>query len=167
MEALEPYRTAAFTRAEGDPEPLPYLSSRSNAEYGGFDLHLEVFLSSRKMREEGKEPIRLSRSNLKDLYWTPAQMVTHHTSNGCNLRSGDLLASGTVSGPGEGSAGCLLELTVNGARPVALPGGESRTSLQDGDEVILRGHCERPGFARIGFGECRGTVLPATLPKRV
>ena len=158
-EALEPYRTAAFTRAEGDPEPLPYLSSHSDAECGGFDLCLEVFVSSRKMREEGIEPVRLSRSNLKHLYWTAAQMVTHHTSNGCNLRSGDLLASGTVSGPDKESAGCLLELTANGSRPVVLPGGESRSSLQDGDEVILRGYCERPGFARIGLGECRGTVL--------
>ena len=166
MEALEPYRTTAFKRPESDPEPLPYLFSRSDAERGGFDLCLEVFLSSRRMREEGIEPVWLSRSNLKDLYWTAAQMVAHHTSNGCNLHSCDLLASGTVSGPGKESAGCLLELTLNGTQPVALPDGESRTFLQDGDEVIFRGYCERPGYARIGFGECRGTVLPAVLPER-
>ena len=160
-EALEPYRTTAFKRPESDPEPLPYLFSRGDVERGGFDLCLEVFLSSRRMREEGIEPVRLSRSNLKDLYWTAAQMVAHHTSNGCNLRIGDLLASGTVSGPGKESLGCLLELTRSGTQPVALPGGESRNFLQDGDEVVFRGYCERPGFARIGLGECRGIVLPA------
>ena len=161
MEALEPFRTSAFRRPEGDPEPLPYLSSRSDAERGGFDLCLEAFISSRKMREEGIEPLRLSRSNFMDMYWTAAQMVAHHTSNGCNLRTGDLLASGTVSGPRKESLGCLLEVTQRGSQPVALSGGESRTFLQDGDEVILRGYCERPGFARIGFGECRGVVFPA------
>jgi len=122
------------------------------------DVQLEVWLSTEKMRREGAAPVRLSEGNLKDLYWTPAQMLTHHASNDCNLRAGDLMGSGTVSGATPDSLGCLLEMTRRGAEPLRLPNGEVRSFLEDGDEVILRGYCEREGFARIGFGECRGVV---------
>jgi fumarylacetoacetase len=161
LEALAPYRVPAFARPEGDPRPLPYLASDENEAQGGIDLWLEVLLSSRTMREKSLPPLTVSRSNLRDLYWTLAQMVTHHTSNGCNLRSGDLIASGTVSGPDKEARGCLLERTWRGREPLALPSGEERRFLEDGDEVILRGHCEREGFARVGFGECRGVVVGA------
>ncbi|MGO9258372.1 MAG: fumarylacetoacetase [Bryobacteraceae bacterium] len=159
MEALEPFRAPAFARAEGDPPPLPYLTAAGDRERGGIDLTLEVYLSSRKMRTEGTAPLRVSRGNLRDLYWTPAQLVAHHASNGCNLRPGDLLASGTVSGPTRDAAGCLLEITRRGAEPLAIAGGETRRFLEDGDEVTIRGYCEREGAARIGFGECRGVVV--------
>ena len=162
MEALAPFRTAAFTRAEGDPAPLPYLFDQSDQEHGGLDLWLEVSLLSVRMRESGVAPVVLGRSNFRDLYWTMAQMLTHHASNGCNLRAGDLLASGTVSGPDKTARGCLLELTSRGTDPVSLPTGEQRKFLEDGDEVILRGFCERDGFRRIGLGSCRGTILPAS-----
>jgi len=161
MEALAPFRAPAFKRPAGDPEPLPYLDSPENRERGGFDIKLEVLISTEQMREKGIAPRRLSSSNTRDLYWTFAQMLTHHTSNGCNLQSGDLLASGTVSGATKESLGCLIELTGRGAEPIDLPTGETRRFLQDGDEVILRGYCEREGFRRIGFGECRGTLTPA------
>ncbi len=160
-EALAPFRAPAFQRAAGDPEPLPYLDSPDDRQQGGFDIHLEVWLHTPQMRERNLPPQRLSHSNTRDLYWTLAQLLTHHTSNGCNLQPGDLLASGTVSGATPDAFGCLLELTKRGAAPIALPTGEARRSLQDGDEVILRGWCERDGFRRIGFGECRGVVLPA------
>jgi fumarylacetoacetase len=150
-----------FDRPEGDPEPLPYLDSEENRALGGIDMTVEVWLQSQRMRDERIEPIRLSRGNFRDLYWTAAQMIAHHTSNGCNLRPGDLLASGTVSGPDKGSRGCLLELSWRGTEPVALPTGEELRFLRDGDEVTLRGFCERQGFARIGFGECRGTIVAA------
>jgi fumarylacetoacetase len=161
MEALAPFRAPAFKRPEGDPEPLPYLDSPENRERGGFDIKLEVSISTEQMREKGIAPQRLSASNARDLYWTFAQMLTHHTSNGCNLRPGDLIASGTVSGAKKDSLGCLIELTRRGAEPIDLPTGETRRFLQDGDEVIFRGYCEREGFRRIGFGECRGIVTPA------
>jgi len=160
-EALAPFRTRAFARAEGDPAPLPYLLDPSDQEYGGLDLRLEVFLSSARMRESGMMPACLSRSNFRDMYWTMAQMLTHHASNGCNLRPGDLLASGTVSGPAKDARACLLELTSRGKEPITLPTGEQRRFLEDGDEVILRGFCERDGFRRIGLGDCGGVVLPA------
>lgn len=160
MEALAPFRAPAFRRPAGDPEPLPYLDSPGNRERGGFDIKLEVFISTEQMREKGIALHRLSASNTQDLYWTFAQMLTHHTSNGCNLRPGDLLASGTVSGATKESLGCLIELTQRGAEPINLPTGEARRFLQDGDEVIFRGYCEREGFRRIGFGECRGIVAP-------
>jgi fumarylacetoacetase len=163
MEALAPFRPAAFARAEGDPAPLPYLFSRSERENGGLDLWLEVSLLSVRMREAGIDPVVLGRSNFRDMYWTMAQMLTHHASNGCNLRPGDLLASGTVSGAGKTARGCLLELTSRGKDPVTLPTGEQRKFLEDGDEVILRGFCERDGFRRIGLGSCRGTILPASV----
>jgi fumarylacetoacetase len=161
MEALAPFRTRAFERPEGDPQPLDYLSSEANEQNGGFDVRLEVYLQTPKMREENVEPFLLSRSNMKDLYWTIGQMLTHHASNGCNLQTGDLMATGTVSGKEKTERGCLLELTWRGKEPVELPNGEQRRFLEDGDEVIMKGFCEREGFRRIGFGECRGVILPA------
>jgi fumarylacetoacetase len=159
-EALAPFRVPAFERPAGDPEPLPYLRDEGDRGLGAFDLRLEVQLSTAAMRERGLPPCPLSRSNLSVLYWTLGQMLAHHSSNGCNLRPGDLIASGTVSGPEKDGRGCLLELTWRGTEPLALPSGESRRFLEDGDEVVFRGHCERPGFARIGFGECRGRIAP-------
>jgi len=158
MEALAPFRVPAFARPEGDPAPLPYLNSPEDRERGGIELTLEVYIASRQMRESGLPPMRLSRGNLRNLYWTLAQLLTHHASNGCNLQPGDLLASGTVSGPLPEERGCLLELTQRGAEPIRLLSGEVRRFLEDGDQVILRGCCEREGFTRIGFGECRGTI---------
>jgi fumarylacetoacetase len=161
LEALAPFRVPAFARPEGDPAPLAYLRHEEDRAFGGIDLRLEALLATRAMRERGEAPLVVSRSNLRDLYWTLAQLVTHHASNGCNLRPGDLVASGTVSGPEPEARGCLLERTWRGSEPLVLPGGEERRFLEDGDEVILRGHCQREGFARIGFGECRGTVQAA------
>jgi len=168
MEALAPFRAAAFERPAGDPPPLPHLSDAGDREFGGLDLTLEVSLQSARMREMIMPPAVLSRGNSRDLYWTMAQMLTHHASNGCNLRPADLLASGTVSGPdiahAEKSArGCLLELTSRGANPITLPSGEQRKFLEDGDEVTLRGFCEGSGFRRIGLGSCRGSILPASI----
>jgi fumarylacetoacetase len=161
MEALAPFRTVAFTRAAGDPAPLPYLFAPNDQKCGGVDLWLEASLLSVPMRAAGFPPVVLGRSNFRDMYWTMAQMLAHHASNGCNLRPGDLLASGTVSGADSSARGCLLELTSRGKDPVTLPTGERRAFLEDGDEVILRGFCEREGFRRIGLGGCRGTILPA------
>jgi fumarylacetoacetase len=161
LEALTPFRVPAFQRPAGDPEPLPYLNSARDRGQGGIDLTLEVYLSSEKMRTAGMAALRLSRGHFRDLYWTVAQMVAHHASNGCNLRAGDLLASGTVSGPTKEAHGCLLERTRRGAEPISLPTGEVRKFLEDGDEIILRGYGEREGFVRIGLGECRGRVAPA------
>jgi fumarylacetoacetase len=158
LEALTPFRAAAYRRAPSDPQPLPHLESKEDAEHGAIDLNLEVLIRSKQMCARSIAPARLGRTNVQHLYWTMAQIVTHHTSNGCNLRPGDLLGSGTVSGPGEDARGCLLELTRNGANPVQLPDGETRSFLEDGDEIILRGYCEREGYVKIGFGECRGTI---------
>jgi fumarylacetoacetase len=158
LDALAPFRCAAFQRSPEDPAPLPYLFSAQNAEQGGIDLTLEVWLSSAQMRQQGIAAVQLSRASFQSMYWTIAQMLTHHTSNGCNLRSADLLASGTVSGAEAGSQGCLLEMTQRGTQPIQLPTGESRSFLVDGDEVILRGYCEKPSYIRIGFGECRGMI---------
>jgi fumarylacetoacetase len=159
LEALAPFRSPALARPEDDPRPLPYLSSITNEEMGGIEVKVEVFLCSAQMRDQGLDPVRLSQNSFLNMYWTVAQMVTHHTSNGCNLRTGDLLGSGTVSGPQSDALGCLLEITRSGA--VQLPTGESRRFLLDGDEVIFRGYCARDGYRRIGFGECRGTIVPA------
>ena len=161
LEALEPFRVPAFERPGGDPAPLPYLGSPENHRRGGVDVILEVSIRSARMRESKLPAHRLSRSRMADLYWTIAQMFTHHASNGCNLEPGDLFASGTISGPTKDSRGCLLELTTRGSEPITLPTGETRRFLEDGDEVIMQGYCERPGTARVGFGECRGIVLPA------
>ena len=162
LDALEPFRIPAAPRPQGDPKPLPYLWSEQDQVRGGFDINLEVRLSTAKMRERSEGAVQLSRGNMKDLYWTLAQMVTHHASNGCNLRPGDLLATGTVSGATPESVGSLLERTKRGAEPLVLPNGEQRKFLEDGDEVILKGWCEREGYARIGFGECRSVVTQAT-----
>ena len=160
LDALEPFRVHAFVRAEGDPAPLPYLSDERNERAGGFAIRLEVLLSSAQMRAHRLPPMRVSIGNFTSMYWTVAQLVTHHTSNGCNLQPGDLIASGTVSGDTAESRGCLLERTWRGTEPLTLPSGELRRFLEDGDEVIMRGWCERDGYRRIGFGECRGTVVP-------
>jgi fumarylacetoacetase len=157
LEALAPYRVAARSRGENDPAPLPYLAS-SSAHRDGIDLTVEAYLESAQMLRGGRERVLLSRGNLRDLYWTIGQMVTHHASNGCNLRAGDLLATGTISGAEAGSEGCLLEKRHN-PEPVRLPTGETRIFLEDGDRVTLRAYCYRPGLPRIGFGECSGTVL--------
>ncbi len=161
LEALEPFRVPAFEREPGDPQPLAHLAGEANLSRGGFDVNLEVYLQTEKMRAEMIEPFLLSRSNMKDLYWTIGQMLTHHASNGCNLQRGDLLATGTVSGRGKDQRGCLLELTWRGSEPIELPTGEIRRFLEDGDEIIMKGFCERDGFRRIGFGECRGLIQPA------
>ena len=164
MEALAPFRIHASPRPPEDPSPLPYLTSSEDQQSGGFDLELEVLLSTQQMRARGRKPVLLSRGSFADLYWTMAQLLTHHASNGCNLNPGDLLASGTISGATKSARGCLLELTSGGSEPVVLPEGESRRFLEDGDEVIMRGRAERPGFAGIGFGACSGIVQGNTSP---
>ncbi len=160
LEALAPYRTA-FERPAEDPQPLPYLDSSANRTHGAFDIRLDVTLQTPQMRAAGERGHRLCATSYRHAYWTIAQMVTHHTINGCNLQPGDLFGSGTLSGPMPEQAGALIELTEGGKKPIALPNGEQRTFLDDGDAVILRGWCEAPGTVRIGFGECRGQVLPA------
>lgn len=161
LDALAPFRTPAYPRPPGDPAPLPYLTDERNQRSGGFAISLEVLLSTARMRVENVAPMRVSIGSLSSMYWTLAQLVAHHASNGCNLRPGDLIASGTVSGAPIDSRGCLLERTWRGAEPLTFPTGESRAFLEDGDEVIMRGWCAREGFRRIGFGECRGVVIPA------
>jgi fumarylacetoacetase len=163
LEALAPYRVPVFERPEGDPAPLPYLASPSSSR-DGIDLTLEAHLQSEPMRQSGAAPMLLSRSNLRTLYWSLAQLLAHHTSNGCNLRPGDLLATGTVSGPEEGAEGCLLEKRLS-AEPLRLPNGEVRTFLEDGDEITLRAQAKSPGLPRIGFGACTGRIYGR--PKRV
>jgi fumarylacetoacetase len=159
LDALEPFRAPAARRPSGDPAPLPHLFSVTDQARGAFDVTLEVSLSSARMQASGVAPMVVSRGSFAELYWTPAQLVAHHTSNGCNLRPGDLLASGTVSGAERASRGCLLERTWRGSEPLTLPTGETRAFLEDGDEVVLRGWCEREGAVRIGLGECRGIVI--------
>jgi fumarylacetoacetase len=161
-DALAPFRTALRTRPAGEPQPLAYLADENDARQGAFDITLEVFLQSRAMRDGGEAALRISRSRFAELYWSAAQLIAHHSSNGCNLRPGDVLGSGTVSGDTSDARGCLLELTWRGSQPLTLPTGETRRFLEDGDIVTLRGFCERAGFRRIGFGECTGEVLPAT-----
>ena len=158
-EALEPYRVPSFFRPRNDPQPLPHLSSERDRNEGALDLNIEVYVRSMLMREGRLRPFRLSSASFADMYWTPAQMLTHHTSNGCNLKPGDLFASGTVSGPEPQSQGCLLELTKRGAEPIVLPTGEERKFLHDGDEVIVRAYFQREGAARIGLGECSGLIV--------
>ncbi|MGV0959182.1 MAG: fumarylacetoacetase [Limnohabitans sp.] len=164
LEALAPYRVA-FVRAEGDPQPLAYLDSTANRSGGAFDIQLQVGLQTSQMRAAGQRDTSICRTSYRHAYWTVAQMLTHHTVNGCNLQPGDLFGSGTLSGPTLDQAGALIELTTGGQNPLTLPNGEQRTWLEDGDSVVLRGWCERDGAARIGFGECVGTVLPARVPK--
>ena len=160
-EALAPYHTAAFARSPEDPAPLPHLDDAGDRDTGGLDITLEAYISTAAMRRAGTAPPRLTQTSCAKLYWTVAQMIAHHTSNGCNLAVGDLLGSGTVSGSEKSSWGSLLELTTRGTDPLALPNGEKRGFIEDGDEIIFRGFCEKQGFARIGFGECRAVVLPA------
>jgi len=161
VDALAPFRVPPFNRSTGDPAPLPYLTPHHTADEAGVDITIETLLTSRRMREQNVPPVRLGRCSTRELYWTPGQLVTHHTSTGCNLQPGDLLATGTVSGPTRDSLGCLLELTKRGATPLSLPTGEQRTFLEDGDEVTLRGYCARSGAVGIGLGECRGQVRGA------
>ena len=161
MDALAPFRVSALERPDGDPKPLPYLFNERDQLGGGFAIELDVLIETEKMRRAGAKPHRLSRGNMRDLYWTVAQMVTHHSSNGCNLEPGDLFGSGTLSGPEPASYGSLLELSWRGSKPVALPNGETRRFLEDGDEVIFHARARREGFVAIGFGECRARVEPA------
>ena len=160
-EALAPFRIPQPERPQGDPRPLPYLMDAADQSSGALDVELEVLLSTAAMRAQGMEPHRLSVSNTQYMYWTPAQMVAHHTSGGCDLRPGDLLGTGTISGPGAGSCGSILETTLGGREPITLPTGEQRRFLEDGDEVLLQARARRDGFAPIGFGECRAVVQPA------
>jgi len=157
FDALAPFRRP-FTRPEGDPQPLPYLDSAFNREAGAIDMVLEAWLQTAAMRAAGQPAVRLSQSNLLDAYWTWAQMLTHHASNGCNLQPGDLLGSGTISGPAPGQFASMLELSNGGKAPFTLPGGEQRSFLEDGDTVVLRAHCSAPGAVRIGLGELAGTI---------
>jgi fumarylacetoacetase len=159
--ALAPFRTAAFTRPAGDPAPLAHLLAPQDQAAGGLDITLEAYILTPQMRNERTPPFRLSRGSFAQVYWTVAQMVAHHTSNGCNLEVGDLMGSGTVSGAEPQSWASLLELSKGGREPIVLPTGETRRFLEDGDEIVLRGYCERAGFARIGFGECRAVIEPA------
>ena len=160
LEALAPYRVP-FDRPAGEPQPLPYLDSEDNRRGGAFDIQLQVGIQTPAMRKAGQGDASICRTSYRHAYWTVAQMVAHHTVNGCNLQPGDLFGSGTLSGPTLDQAGALVELTVGGKQPLQLPNGEARTYLQDEDAVVLRGWCEKAGAARIGFGECWGTVLPA------
>jgi fumarylacetoacetase len=160
-EALAPFRIAQAPRPEGDPAPLPYLLDEGDQQSGAFDVELEVLLQTPAAAGRGLAPQRVALSNARHLYWTVAQLVAHHSSNGCNLRPGDLLGSGTISTPTPGGYGSLLEITEGGRVPVALADGERRTFLEDGDEVIITARARRPGFASIGFGEVRGVVVQA------
>jgi len=159
-EALAPFRTS-WTRDENDPQPMPYLESAANREQGAFDIQMDVKIQTQKMRDENHQPTQVSTSSFKHSYWTVAQMVTHHTVNGCNFMPGDMLGSGTQSGPTHEEAGSLLELSRGGKEKITLSNGEQRGFLEDGDNVIMRGWCEKPGYARIGFGSVESTVLPA------
>jgi fumarylacetoacetase len=162
LEALEPYRCAAFDRAPGgQPPPLPYLHSETDQRAGGYAIDMEMYLRSAKMRARNMPPQRLTRSNFRHSFWTAAQIVTHQASNGCNLRPGDLLGSGTISGPTPDSLGSMLELSQAGKAPIALSSGETRVFIEDGDEVIQRSRCAREGYATIGFGEASGVIKPA------
>jgi fumarylacetoacetase len=157
-EALEPFRFAQAARPDGDPAPLPYLLDETDQSTGAHDIALEVLLTSETMRAQGLPALRLTKTNARELYWTVAQLLTHHASNGCNLNEGDLFGSGTISGAEAGSFGSLLELTKGGQLPITLPSGETRTFLETGDEVTFQAHCQRDGFVSIGFGEARARI---------
>lgn len=161
MEALAPFRCPAPTRSEGEPAPLGYLSDAKDQAEGGLAIELEVEILTQRMRADGAPAHRLSLGTTRDLYWTIAQLVTHHTSNGCNLESGDLFGSGTISGKEPGSQGSLMEISRGGREPLQLPNGEIRTYLVDGDEITMKARARRDGFAPIGFGACRARILPA------
>ena len=158
MDALAPFRVAQPARPAGDPKPLDYLYDEHDQATGAFDITMEVYLATAKMREDGEEPHKLSSGPMTAMYWTAAQLVTHHSSSGCNLRSGDLLGTGTLTSGEEGGEGSLIELTEGGKKAITLPNGETRKFLEDGDEVIITAHAEKPGFARIGLGECRAII---------
>ena len=160
MEALAPFRLP-FTRPADEPQPLAYLDGEANRAQGTLDIQLDVLLESAQMRAQSQAPSTLTKTSFRHQYWTFAQMVTQHTMGGCNLQSGDLLGSGTISGPTPDQAGAIIELTQGGKEPITLANGEQRAFLHDGDAVTLRGWCEKAGFARIGFGENRGEILPA------
>ncbi|UQY34429.1 fumarylacetoacetase [Pseudomonas fulva] len=160
-EALEPFRMAQPARPAGDPQPLSYLLDERDQAAGALDIELEVLITTAAMRERNLPAYRLALSNSLHMYWTAAQLVAHHSVNGCQLQAGDLFGTGTLSGSQPGQFGSLLEMTEGGKKPVELPSGEMRTFLEDGDEIILRARCSREGFASIGFGECRGTVVAA------
>ena len=160
-EALAPFRAPQPARPDGDPRPLDYLWDEADQQSGALGVELEVSLSTAAMRDAGLPPARLSRGPASNMYWTVAQIVTHHASNGCNLNSGDLLGTGTISAPTEDGFGSLIELSRGGKHPVELPNGETRTFLEDGDEIVLTGRAVADGWVAIGFGACRGTVLPA------
>jgi fumarylacetoacetase len=161
MAAFEPFRVAPVVREHGDLQPLPYLLDAADQQHGAFDIQVEVLLSTEASRAAGLAPMPVSRGNARELYWTAAQMIAHHASNGCNLRPGDLLATGTISGPERASAGCLLELTRNGTESIALPNGEHRAWLQNGDEITLAARCEREGVPYLELGSCIGQILAA------
>jgi fumarylacetoacetase len=163
LDALAPFRRKP-QRPSSDPQPLPYLDSPANRNGGAYDIDLEVWLQTTEMQKDGLAPQLLSQSNFVDAYWTLAQLVTHHTVNGCNLRAGDVLGTGTLSGPQAMQGGSLLELSQGGQSEIRLDNGELRTFLEDGDTIILKAYAERAGARRIGFGECRGTVLAARTP---
>ena len=160
-EALAPFRMAQAPRPAGDPAPLPYLLDAADQAAGALDIELEVFLLTPGLQAKGLAPQRLSVGNARHLYWTVAQLVTHHSSGGCNLRAGDLFGTGTISAPEDGGLGSLLEISGGGRRPIELPSSETRRFLEDGDTVVMRARCRRQGFATIGLGECRGTIAPA------
>ena len=160
LDALAPFRLP-FNRPADDPQPLPYLQTAANSALGALDVQLEVLLQSREMREHGVAAARLTVTSYRHAYWTLAQLVAHHTVNGCNLQPGDLFGTGTLSGPTLDQAGALIELTVGGKQPITLPDGQARSYLEDGDTVVIKGWCARTGAVRIGFGECSGTVQPA------
>ncbi len=163
LQALAPFR-APPGRPQGDPQPLPYLDSPWNRGAGAIDIRLQALIQSESMRQKHEPPHLLSSSSFRHSYWTIGQLVTHHTVNGCNLRAGDLLGTGTQSGPTPAEAGSLLELSMGGRQTIEIAAGETRTFLQDGDTVIFRAWCEKPGAARIGFGENRGRVMPVLEP---
>ncbi len=160
LEALAPYRLQ-WMRAAGDPQPLPYLDSAEVRSVGAFDIQLEVLLETALMRDKKLPPHRICLTSYRHAYWTISQLITHHTVNGCSLQPGDLLGTGTLSGPTASEAGALIELTVGGKQPISLPSSESRAFLEDGDGITLLAHCEKSGATRLGFGTCMGTVLPA------
>ena len=160
-EAMEPFRKRQAPRPEGDPAPLDYLNGDDDQKTGALALELDTLLLTAKMRDAGDEPHRLSKSAAEHMYWTVAQIVTHHASNGCDLRPGDLLGTGTISGPNDESLGSLMEMSQGGKQPITLPNGETRGFLEDGDEIILKATARADGAVPIGFGECRAMVKPA------
>jgi fumarylacetoacetase len=163
MEALAPFRLP-FARDAAHPQPLAYLDGEALRSHGGLDVHLSVSLQTAQMRRQGLAAQEISRTNFKHQHWCVSQMVVQHTVGGCNLHAGDVLGTGTISGPTPEEAGAIIELAQAGQQPITLATGEQRAFLSDGDAVVLRGVCERAGAVRIGFGECRGEVLPSIAP---